>query len=123
MTASSILVQFRELLVAESLGWNSSDNVPRHFFLDLNDGQIYAQRDPESIMKIIQIGYTLEPDPISGKWKHILDLVAIRSELNDRHVVWRRPYYVRDTDPPDTWVSLYSWLKENGQNPDVIYSP
>lgn len=122
MSAQDVQVRFRELLAEKSLGWNSSDCVPSHFLFTLNNGHIYAQRDPESVMEIIRIGYNLHPDKISGEWSHLLDMVAVRSELNDGHVVWYRSYYRDDTDGPDFWVSLRDWLKEHEQDPELIYS-
>ena len=118
MSSQDVPIQFREMLAAKSLAWDSSDNVSSHFYFDLNNGPIYARRDPESVMQIIQIGYDLLPDKLFGEWSLLLDLVAVRSELNDKHVVWHRPYHIRDSDNPDQWISLRSWLTEQGQNID-----
>jgi hypothetical protein len=114
--------QFRNAVVEQRVGWSYGDQEPENFFFDLNSGQIYTKRDAESAMKVVQLAREAAADEGYGDHNALLSLVAERSELGRNSVYWHRPYHVRASDDPEVWISLKDWLKEQGQNPDSVYS-
>ena len=106
---------FRIALKNNSLGWDSSEGLTRHFYFNLNEGPFYSNQDPASVMKIIEIGYALNPNRVTGEWSYLLDLVASISELNNKSVWWERSYRIPKDAKPGSYITLRQWLKEQGQ--------
>lgn len=112
---------FRIELKNQSLAWNSSEGLTRHFYFDLNDVPFYSNQNPKSVMRIIEIGYGLNPNRVSGEWSYMLELVAPVSDLNNRSVWWERLYRIPKDAKPGSWITLRQWLMDQGQLHDEKY--
>ncbi len=110
---------FRREALEEGLGGGSAITTSARFFLDLNQGPLYAPADVEKIIRLVELARKHAVDEAYGEHGALLQLVARRDELDDAMVMWHRPYHVNMGRPSDDWVSLQDWLAENGHP----YSP
>jgi hypothetical protein len=110
---------FRREAMEEGLGGGSAITTSARFFLDLNQGPLYAPADVEKIARLVELARKHAVEESYGEHGALLELVARREELDGAVVMWHRSYHVNRGRVPDGWVSLRDWLAENGH----AYSP
>ena len=106
---------FRREAMEEGLGGGSAITTSARFFLDLNQGPLYAPADVEKISRLVELARKHSVDETYGEHGALLQLVARREEFDGTVVMWHRPYHVNMGCLPDDWVSLHDWLAENGR--------
>ncbi len=89
------------------------DEKPR-FYLDLNQGGICVQADAASLLTIVQLARKHGMCEEVGEHVAILNLVAERSRMDEKHVMWHRPYHVEASRGDLKWVCVRDWLAEQG---------
>lgn len=110
---------FRREAMEAGLGGGSAITTSEKFFLDLNQGPLYAPADVEKIARLVELARKHADDEGYGEHSSLLELVARRDELDGGVVMWHRPYHVNMGRLSDDWVSLHNWLAEKGRP----YSP
>ncbi len=84
------------------------------FFLDLNQGGICVQGDAISLLTMVKLARKHARYEDHGEHQAILSLVAHRSRVTEKHVMWNRAHHVEGSRNNPEWISVKDWLEEQG---------
>lgn len=102
----------------------SSETDQTHGF-DLSFGVLRGPAEPAKVKQLVELALRHASSRSYGQHLALLQLVTERRELEEfrsgalPRLFWRKPYHTTARTEPDRWVSLRTWLSDNGATPDL----